>query len=160
MKTIIIAAMTKDMVIGKDNKLLWHLPEDLKNFKKLTNGNTVIMGRKTFESIKGYLGKPLPNRNNIILTRSMQPEQGVTVATSIEESLEKAKMFGKDAFIIGGSSIYRQFLSLADYMYLSFVKKDYKGDAYFPEFSLSDWKEEKREDKGDFEFVIFKRKEK
>lgn len=150
---IIIAALTKKRVIGKDNKLLWNLPEDMENFRKLTTGNTVIMGTRTFESI----GKPLPNRNNIVVSFVPIEIEGADVCLSLEEAIAKAKSYGKEIFIIGGASVYKQALPLADKLYLSFVKKEYEGDAYFPEFDEKDWIVEKRKDFKDFEFVIYRK---
>ena len=149
----IIAAMTKSRVIGKNNQLPWHLSDDLKNFKKLTVGNTVIMGRKTFESI----GRPLPDRNNIVISSSMPPAENIIVAKTVEEALQKAESFSKEIFIIGGASVYAQSLPFADRLYLSFIKKDYDGDVYFPEFDRADWKIENKTDFPDFELVIFAR---
>ena len=150
----IIAAMTKKRVIGIKHKLPWNIPEELKNFKRLTSGNTVIMGRKTFESI----GRPLPNRNNIVVSRSMQASEGITVCGDLNEAVEKGKSFGKEIFIIGGASIYEQAIEFADKMYLSFVKKDVEGDAYFPEFNQDEWSVEKKEEHPEFELVVFVRK--
>lgn len=149
----LVAAMTKSRVIGKNNQLPWHLSDDLKNFKKLTSGNTVIMGRKTFES----LGKALPNRNNIVISSSMPPIENITVAKTVEEALQKAESFNREVFIIGGASVYAQALPFADRLCLSFVKKDYDGDAYFPEFDMAEWKTENRKDYPDFELVVFTR---
>jgi len=149
----IIAAMTKSRVIGKNNQLPWHLSDDLKNFKKFTVGSTVIMGRKTFESI----GKPLPERNNIVISSSMPQTQNIIVAKTIEEALHKANSFGKEVFIIGGASVYAQSLPFADRLYLSFIKKDYDGDVFFPEFDMTKWKIENKTDFPDFELVIFAR---
>ncbi|MCX6708894.1 MAG: dihydrofolate reductase [Candidatus Woesearchaeota archaeon] len=141
------------MLCGRDNRLPWHLSDDLKNFKKLTVGNTVIMGRKTFESI----GRPLPERNNIVISSSMPPAENITVAKTIEEALQKAESFSKEIFIIGGASVYAQSLPFADRLYLSFIKKDYDGDVYFPEFDMAEWKIENKTDYPDFELVIFAR---
>ncbi|VVB81514.1 Dihydrofolate reductase HdrA [uncultured archaeon] len=149
----IIAAMTKSRVIGKNNQLPWHLSDDLKNFKKLTAGNTVIMGRKTFESI----GKPWPDRNNIVISSSMSPTENIIVAKTVEEAVQKANSFKKEVFIIGGASVYFQALPFADKLYLSFVKDDYNGDAYFPELNQNEWKVEKKTDYPDFELIIFTR---
>ena len=150
----IIVAMTKDRIIGVDNKLPWDIPEDLKNFKKLTSGNTVIMGRKTFDSI----GRPLPNRNNIVVTKSKDDIYGVDIAHDIQEALEKAQSYEKDVFIIGGSSIYRQMLRFADKMFISFIKKKVEGDAYFPEINKDDWQQEERKQFPEFDFVVYRRK--
>jgi len=131
----IIVAMTKDRVIGKDNKMPWHLPDDLKLFKKLTTGNTVIMGRKTYQSI----GKSLPNRNNVVVSRSGMDIPGAAVCQSMAQALAKAEEYGKKIFFIGGAEVYRQALPLADYLCISWLKQDYSGDAKFPEFSESEW---------------------
>ncbi len=153
MSVNIIAALTEDRVIGIDNALPWRIPEDLKNFKRLTSGNTVVMGRKTFESI----GKPLPDRNNIVISRSLNSVEGAVVCSSFEEALEKAKSFNVDVFIIGGASIYELALPLADKMFLSFVKGQYEGDTFFPVFDESDWIVDSREDYGEFELVVYSR---
>lgn len=157
MSVIMICALAKNRVIGKDNKLLWHIPEDLQNFKRLTLGNTVIMGLRTFESIGN---KPFPGRNNIVLNFTKIEIPGVTVCTSIPEALDKAREFGKEIFIGGGASIYKQFLPFADKMYLSYVKKEYEGDVYFPEFDELEWEVVKKEDHEEFEFVEYRRKNK
>ena len=150
----IIVAMDKNRVIGKNNQLPWHISDDLKNFKKLTSGNTVIMGRKTFESI----GKALPNRNNVVISTSMQPVQGIDVCKSFEEGIMKAKSYGKDIFIIGGATVYEQAISFAERMYVSYVKGEYAGDAFFPEFDENEWHIEKKEEFPEFELVVYVRK--
>jgi len=131
----IIAALAKNRVIGKNNKLPWNLPGDLKHFKKLTLGKPIIMGQKTFESI----GRPLPGRANIILSldENFKP-QGCIVAHSIEEAL-KILEHEKEIMIAGGASVYKQFLHLAHKMYLTLIDADFDGDAYFPEFNWEDW---------------------
>lgn len=123
----LIAACSKNRVIGKDNKLIWHVPGDLKRFKELTSGHTVLMGRKTFESI----GKPLPNRRNVILTRDKTfIADGCLIYNDLKEVLE---FFKNDLFVIGGEEIYRQTIGYADYIDLTFIHKEYEGDAFFPE---------------------------
>ena len=153
----IIVGMTKDRVIGKDNSLPWHIPEDLKNFKELTTENAVIMGRKTWESIPEKF-RPLPNRNNIVISRNMNSLEGIDVCSSVEEALEKAKSYDKEIFIIGGSSIYEQFLPLTDKMYISYLKEEYAGDTYFPNFNKEDWEIIERKDFAEFEFIVYERK--
>ena len=155
MEVIIIAAMDPNRVIGKENKLPWDIPEDLQNFKKLTSGNTIVMGKNTFDSI----GRPLPNRHNIVLSRSMGPREGIDVCKNIDEALEKGRSYGKDIFVIGGARVYEQMLAIADKLYLSHVKKEYEGDAFFPEFNKDEWEIEKREEHEAFEFVVYKRKQ-
>ncbi len=150
----IIAAMTASRVIGKDNKLPWNLKEDLQNFKRLTSGNTVIMGRKTFESI----GRPLPNRNNIVVSQSMNPMQGIDVCRDVDEALQKAASYGKEIFIIGGAAIYAATLPYADRMILSHVKKEYAGDTYFPAFNEEGWNLKKLQEYAEFDVVEYRRK--
>ena len=152
---ISIAGMTKNRVIGKEGRLPWDIPEELNNFRKLTVDSTVVMGRKTYDSI----GHPLPKRNNIVISRSMEPVEGIDICSSIEEALEKAKSYGKEIFIIGGSGIYAAFMPYVDKLYISWIKADYEGDTLFPEFE-DDWEAESREDRGSYEFVIYKRKAK
>jgi len=150
----LIAAMTKKRVIGKDGKLPWHIPDDLKNFKRVTEGKTVVMGMNTFRSI----GRTLPNRNNIILSRKIEKVDGADVCNSVEEALNKARSYGKEIIIIGGAVIYEQFLPIADRMIISHVKKDYDGNKFFPEFSLEEWKIERKEEHEEFDVVYYKRK--
>ncbi len=159
----IIAGMTKNRVIGKNNQLPWHIPEDLQNFKKITNGKTVLMGRKTYESLPAKF-RPLPNRKNIVISRTMLPEAGLDVCKSMEEAVERANAAKEEFFVIGGASIYQQALPFADKLYISYIKskegKEYEGDTYFPEFDLNDWEEELREDHDEFEFVVYRRNNK
>lgn len=150
----IIAAMAKNRVIGRNNQLPWHLPDDLKNFKNFTAGNTIVMGHKTFLSI----GRPLPNRNNVVISALLPPTQGIDVCKSFEEGIEKARSYGKEIFISGGASVYARALPIADKLYLSYVKEDYDGDVFFPEFDLSKWEVVERIDFPDFELVKYVRK--
>jgi len=150
----LIAGMTKERVIGKGNDLPWKLPEDLKNFKEVTEGQTVVMGKNTLESI----GKPLPNRNNIVLNQERIEIAGVDVCTSIPEALEKAKSYGQKVFIIGGASVYVQTIDLVDTMHISYIKNDYEGDVFFPEFSEAEWVRVKEKEFKEFLFVTYKRK--
>lgn len=139
---IIAAISVPDRAIGNNNKLLWHIPEDLEYFKKTTAGCPVIMGRKTFESILGYLGKPLPGRDNIVISRNKERvHPDVQMAESVEEAIAVATMqdpFATDMFIIGGASIYESALPLADKLYLTLVeKKDgtpFEADTFFPPY--------------------------
>jgi dihydrofolate reductase len=123
-----IAAMSLNRVIGRGNQIPWHLPEDFKWFKKMTTGNVIVMGRKTFESI----GKPLPNRETIVVSRSGFSHPGVrTVASFDEIDLSKET---RDVFIAGGAQIYAQSLDRCSDLYLTLVKKEVQGDAFFPSF--------------------------
>lgn len=144
----IIAAMSAhDRGIGKEDKLLWHIPDDLKRFKALTAGHPVIMGRKTFESIVGYLGGPLPKRLNIIVTRNKEylPAQTdkpneVMAAHSLEEALKCAGNLVDEIFIGGGSEIYNQALPHTDRLYLTLIDDKKEADSFFPDYS--DFKKE------------------
>ena len=132
----IIVSIGKNGVIGRADKLMWPIPEDLKRFKQITMGHPVIMGRKTFESILISLGKPLPGRTNIVITRDekYQPS-GVVVTHSLEEALKKAKEIEKEEiFIGGGAQIYEQALPLVDKLYLTLIDDEKDGDAYFPPY--------------------------
>lgn len=137
----LIVAAAENQVIGKDNALLWHLSADLKRFKALTTGHPVIMGRKTFESI----GKPLPNRKNIVISRSLPAIEGCEVVASVGDALA-AVTPGADAFIIGGGSVYEALWHVADRLYLTVVKTELEGDTFIPEIKPEEWKEVRRED--------------
>lgn len=154
----LIAAMAKNRVIGNKNGLPWHLPQDLKRFRSVTQGHCVVMGRKTFESI----GKPLPNRTNVVITR--QPDwanDGVLSSKSLQSALETARSHEKDEiFIIGGAEIYQQSLSLADRLYLTLIDQEVVGDAFFPDYKKNEFLEISREDFQEpikFSFVVLDR---
>ena len=133
----IIVAIADRNVIGDDNKLPWHLPDDLKNFKRLTMGKYIIMGRKTWES----LNKPLPGRTNIVITRNTDIKtQGILVFNSVEEALKFAEeQKQSEIFIIGGEQIYRQTLPLANRLFVTKVLGSFEGDAFFPEINIKEW---------------------
>jgi dihydrofolate reductase len=126
-----IAAMSQNRVIGNGNKIPWHIPDDFKWFKKMTSGNVVVMGRKTFESI----GKPLPNRETIILSRSGFAYPGIRTVKSLSDIHPETE--SREVFICGGSQIYQQVLPDCSDLYLTLVKKTVEGDAFFPEFENS-----------------------
>lgn len=127
----LVAAVARDLCIGKGGALPWRLPEDLKYFKRLTTGHAIVMGRKTFESI----GKPLPNRRNIVVSRTSSPRPDVEVAPSLEAALELAWQTDAEPKIIGGGEIYRLALPLATRLYITWVDQDVSDcDAHFPEF--------------------------
>ena len=138
----LIAAVGKNNVIGADNKLPWKLSADLKRFRQITSGKPVIMGRKTFESI----GRPLPNRINIIITRDKYYKaDSCIVVHSAEEALNAAKE-NEEIMVIGGEQIFKEFLPKAGRMYLTIIDKKFEGDAYFPEYDGKEWKEFLREE--------------
>ncbi|HTM63914.1 MAG TPA: dihydrofolate reductase [Gammaproteobacteria bacterium] len=158
-----IAATAENRVIGLNNKMPWHMPADLKHFKEITSGSPVLMGRKTYESI----GKPLPNRTNIILTRDAKypsPEDCIVV-TNIDTAISMANELSMDEiFVIGGAEIYQQLLPKIQRVYLTEIHHTFEGDAFFPELSKSEWKEISREqhrsdDKNpyDYSFVVLER---
>lgn len=139
----IIVAVANNGAIGKDNDLLWHISEDFKWFKKHTRGHTVVMGKKTWESLPI---RPLPGRTNIVITDNPSDKfEGAVVVGSIEEAISKMKE-GEENFIIGGGSIYGQFLPLAHKFYLTRVHRDFEADIFFPDFIESEWKETFREE--------------
>ena len=136
----LIAALGNNRVIGNENKLIWNIPADMKRFREITLGKPVIMGRKTFESI----GKPLPKRKNIILTRDKNYKaDGCIVVNSREDALKSAG--DGEVMIIGGAMIYAEFLPIANKMYLTIIGREFEGDAYFPEYNENEWKEVSRE---------------
>ncbi|MCR4280394.1 MAG: dihydrofolate reductase [Candidatus Komeilibacteria bacterium] len=140
----IIAAIDNNRGLGRDNKLLWHIKTDLQRFKKLTTGHTIIMGRKTYESI----GKPLPERVNIVLSRRpVNVLDNVMVVKTLEESLEEAsRREEEEIFIIGGGQIYSQTMDLADRLYLTVVDGDYGADTFFPAYDMFDRVIDQREE--------------
>lgn len=156
----IIAAIARNNALGKNNKLIWHLPADLKRFKNITNGHHIIMGRKTFES----LGKPLPNRTTIIITRNKNYKvKDCIVVNSLKEALEKANA-DENPYILGGAEIYKQAMNLADQLDVTWIHHEFQADAFFPEIDKSIWKESFREDfkaneknKYDYSFVRYKK---
>ena len=157
----IIAAMDRNRLIGSNNQLPWHLPADLAHFKQVTMGKPIIMGRKTYESI----GRPLPGRTNIVLTRSANfRAEGVLTAHTLEQALDYVSV-EDEAMIIGGSTIYELALPRADRLYLTYVDSSSEGDAWFPEFDIERWRvvasEQHRADEknsSDYRFVNYERK--
>lgn len=136
MRKSLIVAMTEDRVIGRAGGLPWRLSSDLKRFKRLTMGHTIIMGRKTYESI----GRLLPGRKTVIISRNPQfAIDGATVATSVDDAFSQAE--GSDeAFIVGGAAIYAAALPIVERLYVTLVKKESEGDTFFPQFEWSDWR--------------------
>ena len=161
--TIAIAVATgENREIGKNNQLLWHMPADLKFFKQTTSCHTVILGRKTFDSV----GRPLPNRRNIVITRdaSLQIE-GAEVVNSLDEALSITQNEEKPVFIIGGAEIYRQALPKTDLLYLTTIHHQFDADTFFPEFDRNEWEvlssephQADKKNKYDYTFEVLKRK--
>lgn len=140
----IVAAVARNGVIGKNNELPWHLPNDLKYFKEITNGNTVLMGKNTYDSIIARLGKPLPNRNTVVLSSTLtEHPTDVLVCSDITEALRVSN----DIYIIGGAGVYKEALdrNIVDTMYLTEVQAKVDGDVLFPQFDKTHWREVNRE---------------
>ena len=157
--TSIFVAYSKNRVIGRNNDLPWYIPEDLKRFKKLTTGHTVIMGRNTYVSIINRLGQPLPGRRNIVISSSLQKSQGVEVARSLEEALGLARTV-EEVFIIGGERVYRDSLEagVVDKIYATEIDQTIDGDVFFPAINKKDWHETSRQKHQDenykYSFVV------
>ena len=156
MEIILIAAVDQNLAIGKDGGIPWDIKEDLKFFREKTRNSAIIMGRATFDSI----GRPLPNRKNIVMTRSPQDREGVTEVTSVEDAIDEAKIFSQTINIIGGEYIYKEFLPIATKLIITEVGLNINSpDAYFPEWSTEEWKEVSRTDSSEngikFSFVEY-----
>jgi dihydrofolate reductase len=161
----IIAALSQNHVIGRNNALPWHLPDDMKHFMQTTQGHYVIMGRKNYQSIPEKF-RPLPNRVNIVVTRQRDFDApGCHVVHSLSEAISLAKAAGqKGIFLIGGSEIYQEGINLADRMFLTEIKAEIEGDVYFPTFKKSEWREISRQYHAcddrhlfAFDFVLYER---
>lgn len=157
----IIVAHDRNRVIGKNNQLPWHLPQDLAYFKKVTMGRPVIMGRKTHESI----GRLLPGRENIVITRNKNYQaDGCMIIHSLNDIRQLEKKFQGEIFIIGGAEIFEKTLHEVDRLYITYIDEEFEGDTFFPEINLNEWKEISRE-KGikdeknpyDYEFIVYER---
>lgn len=158
----IIVAKAKNNIIGKDNQLIWHLPEDLKRFKRLTTGHTIIMGRKTFES----LGRVLPNRHHVILCNDAQmkiDDENVEILDDISK-LDKYINDSDEHFVIGGATMYRLLMPYCTKMYITEINQEFEGDVSFPEINLNEWKVIEKElglkdekNPFDYEYVTYER---
>lgn len=154
--TTIVVAMGEKNEIGFENQLLWHLPKDLKHFKDITSGHPIIMGRKTYESI----GKPLPNRTNIVVSRKKDWfEEGILIVGSIKEALKFAKKIDEEVFIIGGGNIYEQTMDVVDKLEVTLVKADLEADTYFPKIDAKVWKKvseiyHEKDEKNQYDFYF------
>lgn len=136
-----VVAIAENHAIGKNNQLLWYLPNDLKHFKQITSGHTVIMGRKTYDSV----GKPLPNRRNIVITRQNIMIPGCEVVNSVNAALALCTA-EDEVFIIGGAEIYKMAMPLTNRIYLTIVHRSFEADAYFPQINIQEWEEIERAD--------------
>ena len=156
----LIAACARNRVIGKNNALLWHLPKDFAWFKEKTKGYDVVMGRKTMESILAFTkGKPLPLRNNIVLSKEMKEKEGFTIFNNIKDVLNLS--LEKEIMIIGGEKIYELFISYANKIILTEIDKDFDGDAFFPEFDKNNYTvtytKNENENNLNYQFVIYQK---
>lgn len=143
MKISLIVAMSSNRVIGLDNKMPWHLPADLKRFRKITMGSPILMGRKTFESI----GRPLPGRTNIILSRNpAYSQECCVVVNDLDTAIWTGCRIAGEIFVIGGSDLYGLLLPRATTIYLTEIRQAFPGDTFFPELDTNEWTEEERED--------------
>ena len=153
-RVVLVAAVGANGVIGKDGQLPWRIPEDMAHFRAVTTGHVVVMGRKTFES----MGRPLPRRTNVVVTR--QPDwvaDGVVVAHSVEAALKAAADHDGDVMVIGGGEIYEQAMPYADAQVLTEVHASPQGDAHYPDFDADEWLEVDREKHDGFDFVWWER---
>lgn len=154
----LIAAVAKNNCIGVKNRIPWNIPEDFQYFKKTTLGKTCLMGQATFESILGYLSKPLPGRKTAVVTldKNFKAPADVRIFYSLDDAFEKLK--SEDVFICGGASIYRQTINRVDTLYITRVDQEPAGDVFFPEIDPKIWKETAREDHDGFSFLKFSKK--
>ena len=160
----LVVAMGQKNEIGKANQLLWHLPKDLKHFKEITTGHPIVMGRKTYESI----GKPLPNRTNIVVSRKTDWfQEGILIVGSLKEALKFAKKIDEEVFVIGGGNIYEQTIELADKLEVTLVKAELEADTFFPKISSKIWNkiseechEKDEANEYDFCFQTYEKKDK
>lgn len=152
----LVVALGKNNEIGKDNQLLWHMPKDLKHFKEITTGHPIVMGRKTYESI----GKPLPNRTNIVISRRENWfEEGVLIVGSLKEALKFAQKIDENVMVIGGAEIFKQTIEAADRLEVTFVDSPFDADTFFPKIDAKQWnltQEEfhEKDDKNPFDFYF------
>ena len=166
MRLSLIAALASNRAIGKDNELLWHLPEDMRHFRETTRGKPVIMGRKTWESLPESF-RPLPGRHNIVVSRDPAYQaSGATLAGSLADALRQAEAQTnvEEVFVIGGAQLYHEALPLANRLYLTEIEQDFHGEVFFPNVQPQDWDEISRQPSQEtsgpqFSFVVYQRRE-
>lgn len=153
MSMTVLVAMTAARVIGRDNQLPWHIPEELALFRRLTMGGTLIMGRRTFQAI----GHPLAGRRNIVVSRTLPPTKGIEICGNFPQALRLAAG-DREVFVIGGRQIFSEALPLADYLRISWLHQDYAGDIFFPYFDQDAWRVLMRDEGQEFTHVLYRRK--
>lgn len=154
-RVVLVAAVADNGVIGSDGDIPWRIPEDMRHFREVTTGHTVVMGRVTFESI----GRPLPNRTNVVITRDPRwRAEGVTVVGSVDEALAVAESAPGDVMVMGGAQIYEATILLADVQILTEVHQTPEGDTYYPDFDRAEWQETRREPHEGYDFVWLERR--
>ena len=151
---IIIGAMTRDRVIGSGDGMPWDVPEEYAHFQRLIAGETVVIGRRSYE----IFGDSLTSAHTVVVSRSAGGIAGATVVPTIDDALREAASFGRTVFVAGGASIYEQTIGRAEAMYLSYIDGDFTGDAYFPAFDEGEWTVERQERHPRFEFVVYRRR--
>ncbi|WP_411963673.1 dihydrofolate reductase [Haloferax sp. YSMS24] len=162
---VLVAAVANNRVIGRDGDMPWHLPEDLQHFKQTTMGHPVVMGRKTYESIARQLDGPLPGRYSVVLTsRDLDLPEGAETAASIAEAVDAsadaaAEMGVETVYVVGGATVYEQFLDRASRMVLTELDDAHEGDTRFPDWDPDEWVETDRDDRDGFSFVVYDRRE-
>lgn len=160
MRVALVAAVAENGVIGADGGMPWHYPEDLRHFKETTTGHPVIMGRRTYESIAERIDGPLPDRTNVVLSsRDLDLPDGAVRAADLDEALVLAEETGSDvAYVVGGATVYEQFLDRADQLVLTEIHETPDGDTYFPDWDRDSWTEVDRDDRETLSFVIYERR--
>jgi dihydrofolate reductase len=151
---IIVGAMTRERVIGRGDGMPWDVPEEYEHFQRLVAGETIVIGRRSYE----IFGESLTSAHTVVVSRSATRLDDAVVVPTIDDALREAATFGRTVFSAGGASIYEQTIPRADAMYLSYIKGDFSGDAYFPDFDERVWTVERREDFPRFEFVVYQRR--
>lgn len=151
---VLVAAMTHQRVIGRAGKIPWDIPEDLRLFRELTWGGSLIMGRKTWESLQG----PLPGRVNLVVSRTLHSSPGIEVCRSVGAALQRSRKLGGPTYVIGGAEVYSQTMALADCMMISWVDVEVEGDRFFPSFEPAEWEEFSRQTYPEFSRVFYRRK--